>query len=219
MSDNEADNLDTQDPSTDLSEVTGQGDYSFVSTEEKKPVNRTMLVLLAVVALGGGGLYWMHARSGPSSAAAGNAAEAAAADKAISQFLDSGANNIQRMQRMLMDTEQIVEQFLNNPNVQQVPLSELQANPFRYAQSAPNSRVADEVAAKKREEERLAALKAFQGLQLQSILYGESRRACMINNTLVREGQQVEGFAVEKISPNSVVVRSGEYRFELTMER
>jgi hypothetical protein len=41
----------------------------------------------------------------------------------------------------------------------------------------------------------------------------------MINNALYTEGQTVEGFLVEKIAPNTVIVRNGQYRFELRMQR
>jgi type II secretory pathway component PulC len=41
----------------------------------------------------------------------------------------------------------------------------------------------------------------------------------MINNTLYSEGQQVESFTIEKITPDSVIVKNGSYRFELKMQR
>ena len=67
--------------------------------------------------------------------------------------------------------------------------------------------------------ERQAALKAVQALQLQSIMFGETRRACMINNALCTEGQQVDDFVIEKITQGAVIVRSGTYRFELKMQK
>ena len=72
---------------------------------------------------------------------------------------------------------------------------------------------------KKREEERLAVLRAVNNLQLQSVMSGGARSSCMINTALYTEGQQVEEFTVEKVSPNSVIVRHGTYRFELKMQR
>jgi Type II secretion system protein B len=70
----------------------------------------------------------------------------------------------------------------------------------------------------RREQARQAALKAVQELALQSIMFSENRRACMINNSLYREGQQVDDFTVDKISPQSVIVKTGPYRFELRMQ-
>ncbi|MDB5297396.1 MAG: hypothetical protein JWO31_3379, partial [Phycisphaerales bacterium] len=62
------------------------------------------------------------------------------------------------------------------------------------------------------------AAAAAHGLKLQSVLVG-SRRAALVNNVLVQEGGEVDGFTVEKISPGAVVVRSGVYRFELRMDQ
>jgi len=48
---------------------------------------------------------------------------------------------------------------------------------------------------------------------------GGARTACMINNTIYREGQQIDQLTIEKISPTSVIVRTGAYRFELTLQK
>ena len=41
----------------------------------------------------------------------------------------------------------------------------------------------------------------------------------MINNTMFVEGQQIDGFTIEKINPSSVIVKNGSYRFELQMQK
>jgi hypothetical protein len=51
------------------------------------------------------------------------------------------------------------------------------------------------------------------------VMHSDARKSCMINNSLYLEGQQVESFTIERISPNAVVVRNGSYRFELRMQR
>jgi hypothetical protein len=50
-------------------------------------------------------------------------------------------------------------------------------------------------------------------------MYSDSRKACMINDTLYREGQTIDAFTVEQVTPNSVIVKGGLYRFELKMQR
>ena len=60
---------------------------------------------------------------------------------------------------------------------------------------------------------------AFAALRLQSIIHSGSRKACMINNTLYLQGQQVEQFLIEKIEPDRVVVKTGAYRFDLKMQK
>jgi len=193
-------------------------DASFVGSAEPRKLNKTTLVLLLVAVVGGAGLYFMHLRSGPKVASAA-AKQSADAGKAISQFLSGGESNIKAMEELLRNTEKVVQKFLAYPSVTQVPLTSLQTNPFRL--SAPKSDAPETGAqeAKRREEERQAAIKAVQTLQLQSVIVSQDRKACLINNTLYKESQQVNGFTVEAIRPGSVIVRNGAYRFELKMQK
>ncbi|MGH7215013.1 MAG: general secretion pathway protein GspB [Tepidisphaeraceae bacterium] len=204
----------------DLASALAPGDEGFV-VEEKKSVNTGTLVMLGLIVAGVAGTYLMMMRAGPKSASAGSP-DAAAANKTITQFLQDGQENRKMMENMLKSTEKVVEQFTNYPSMAQVPLSDLKTNPFRHAIEAPAGQapsLSEAAEKKRREEERVAMLKAVQELQLQSVLHGDARRACMINNTLYQEGQAVEGFAIEKISPNAVIVKQGSYRFELRMQK
>ena len=165
----------------------------------------------------GAALYYMHVRSGP---AAASAASNETANATIDQFLNGGESSVLQMQRMLRDTEKVIQQFLKYPTVPQVPLKDLQQNPFRQtAAKTGNENVSESEAKRRKEEERQQIVKAVQSLQLQSILHSTGHNACMINNTMYQEGEQVDGFILEKINPNSVVVKSGSYRFELKMSK
>jgi hypothetical protein len=55
-------------------------------------------------------------------------------------------------------------------------------------------------------------------LHLQSIVRGGKYRACMINNTLYQQGQQIGIFTVAQVDAGTVVLESGKYRFELKMQ-
>jgi hypothetical protein len=190
----------------------------FVSGPEKKPLNRTTIVMFLIIALGGGGLYFMHLRTGPKSAAAATTGEAAVANKTIGQFLSGGSKNIKLMETMLRSTEKVVQQFNNYPSVKQVPLSGLQTNPFRVAGNQTEEGQ-DEDARHKLEEQRQAVLKIYQTLQLQSIMSGGKNSSCMINNMLYREGQLVSGFMIEKIDRDAVTIKQGAWRFDLKMQK
>ncbi|HRK30209.1 MAG TPA: hypothetical protein PLD59_03945 [Tepidisphaeraceae bacterium] len=204
------------DGSSALTDVLSSNEAEFVVTEEPRSLNKSTLVLILLVVLGGGGLYLMHLRSGPKAVAAAETQEAA---KTISSFLSGGDSNIKLMEKALRDTEAVVRRFANYPNTTQVPLNELQTNPFHVWVVEEEQPQTDVISKRRKEEERQAVIKAVQGLQLQSIMSGSAQKACMINNTLFREGQSVDGFTVEKISASSVVVRQGQYRFELRMQR
>jgi hypothetical protein len=212
----------SSDGAGDLSASLSGGETEFVISDEKKAGTPPWMYLLLLAAVAGGGGYFMYQRSGPASAEASLVTpEAAAAEQTINTFLTSGPDGIKMMQNMLKDTEKVVQQFLDYPSVTQIPLSALHTNPFRFAKPDANGKTTPdaELAKRKREEEKQAAIKASEALQLQSIMHSGSRKACMINNTLYSEGQQVEQFTIEKIEPARVIVKTGTYRFEIKMQR
>jgi hypothetical protein len=214
---------------TDESQVAGEGgedgsggedtssdEMEFVG-EPRKPLNRNMMMLVVILTIGGAGTYFMYWKTGPASAKAADPV-AVQAEAAITDFMKGGRNNITLLRKLLDGTAKVIDQFRDYTNVVQVPLSELKSNPFHFAlakQAAGED--AEEAARKKHEEMRAAVLKAAQGLQLQSVVIRGTRKACMINNTLYQEGEAVDGFLVEKISPNAVVVHKESFRFELRM--
>lgn len=198
----------------------------FVTSEEKPGVSRGTMVMFVIIVVCAGGLYYMYRKTGPAAASAALSKESVEANKTINSFLSGGDANIKSMLSLLKNTEKRVQQFLTYPNTKQIPLSELRTNPFRQfvepakVATSDNSVALTEAAERKRrEEERAAILKAVQGLQVQSIMFSPDRSVCMINSNLYREGQSVDNFTVEKISPTSIVVKNGTYRFELRIQR
>jgi len=128
------------------------------------------------------------------------------------------------MQEVLKNTQKMMKQFMSYATLPQVPLSELQTNPFRQHAAEPKKDTTAESEAalkKKQEEELLAIKKGAESLQaqLQSIMCSDTRKACMINGTIYREGQAINDFTLEKVTPQFVVVRNGPYRFQLSMQR
>lgn len=210
----------TSDSSTgaDLSAaLAGDGSNEFYVAEDRPAASKSWLVLVLLVALGGGGLYLMHLKTGPKAATA--AVESQQAKKTINSFLEGGESNIKLMEQALRETERVVRRFVDYPNANQVPLADLRTNPFRLVLQRDPVNTSEIANRKRKEEERQAVIRAVQTLRLQSVMSGAANRSCMINNTLYREGQTVEGFTVEKIGAGSVIVRQGAYRFELRMQR
>jgi hypothetical protein len=202
----------------ELNDALAEQDTEFV-TAEKKPINQSVLMLFAIILVGAAGMYVMYLRTGPKSAKASDPA-IASAETAIAKFMEGGSKNISLLRSLLDNTAKIVEQFKVYPNVAQVPLSDLQGNPFHLASAKPNAAEDPaEIAKKKKEEERLVAQKAVQALQLQTIVIRGNRKACMINTTLYQENETVDIFTVDKIAANSVIVRSGVFKFELKMAK
>lgn len=212
-----AEEMDPANPGQQLTETLSAGDETYIVEEStKKNSPSTLLLTLLLVAAGGGGWWWF--KSGPATASASQSPEVAQADATISQFLKHDNENMRSMRRMFDSTQQFVEQFRSYPSMKQVPLTELHTNPFRFAK-ATDGQESDLQVKEKREQQRQEALQAVQELSLQSILVSGNSSACMINNKMYQEGEQVNSFLVEKISSGSVVVRKGPYRFELKMAR
>jgi hypothetical protein len=192
----------------------------FVVEQKKKSVGAGTIAMGGVLLACGAAMAFMGMRSGPSAADAATP-ESAGANKTISQFLSDDKDNVKKMRDLLTSTEKAVQQFVTYPGKTQVPVKNLRGNPFRLRAAKPVTAKADDDAAtarKRLEDRRLAAQAGVRKLNLQSIVHGKTK-ACMVNNTLYTEGQKVEGFTVEKIEPQRVVVRSDVFRFELKMKR
>lgn len=212
-----ADDVQPADPGEQLSESLAGPDETYIVEESPKSNSQgTLLMTLLLVAAGAGAWWWF--KSGPATASASQPPEVAQADATISQFLKHDSENMRSMRRMFDSTQQFVEQFKSYPSMKQVPLTELHTNPFRFAKASAGEE-SDQQVKQQREQQRQEALQAVQELSLQSILVSGSSSACMINNKMYQEGEQVDAFLVEKISSASVVVRKGPYRFELKMAR
>ena len=68
--------------------------------------------------------------------------------------------------------------------------------------------------------QRAEAMRMVKRLNLQTILARDGKRKmCMINNKLLRTGEQVDGFTIEDISTDAVTVKRGEMRFELKLRK
>src|SRR5688572_5794058 len=158
----------------ELTDALSSGETEFVATEQPKQLlSQGMLYLLLLLAVGGGGTYYMYKRQSPSAASAASA-ETAAAQQTIDNFLNTGPQGIKMMQEMLHNTEAIVKEFNEYPSVPQIPLDQLQTNPFRFAKTDDAAVDVDE-AKKKKEAEKLAAMKASQELRLMSIMFNGKR--------------------------------------------
>ena len=124
------------------------------------------------------------------------------------------------MKQTLKETEKIVKQFRTYPGKTQVPLEQLHTNPFRELPPKTDDTgvVVNNRDAEKAEELHKQAIAAVAEVKLQSIVRGSKVRACMVNNTLYKEGQQIGILKIEQVTTNSVIVSSGQYRFEIKMK-
>jgi len=216
------DNQTSEETTTSSTETTesdgggGEFDPAFVAGGPGKPGQNKMFIVGGLLIVGAIVVYFMFFRSGPQTAEAGTNPNDGGGQ--IKEFLDS--NNINMMKQTLKETEKIVKQFRSYPGKTQVPVESLKSNPFRELapKTEDSGAVVNNRDAEKAEELHKQAILAVADLHLQSIVRGSKVKACMINNTLYKEGQQIGILKVEQVTANSVIVSSGQYRFEVKMK-
>jgi hypothetical protein len=187
--------------------------------------NHTLLILAALIAIGGGTLWAMRVTG----AVAVNDASIASVESKIEQALkrltnpaSSGSGANPAGSALFKDAEVIVAMFANDPTRGQVPVDQLAKDPFelfvetRSAAAAPVVKSA--VAEDKARAERAKGLKEEAGkLKLQSLLNGASSLA-VINGRVVREGEELGSFKVVSISPSGVRLMAEGIPVTLTMD-
>jgi hypothetical protein len=215
--DDQQDNSEESHPSVEVQLDQSDGadfDSSFAAGGPKSG-KTGMGILAGLILVGVVAVWFVYFRNGPQSAQGGLSPSDGGSQ--IKQFLDSG--NINLMKQTLKETEKIVKQFRAYPGKTQVPLESLHTNPFRELEPKTDEpAVATNHDAERAEELHKQAIAAVAELHLQSIVRSSKVHACMINNSLYREGQQIGILKIEQVSTNAVVVSSGQYRFEIKMQ-
>jgi len=213
--DNDQTSEETTSSTSETTESDGGGEFdpAFVAGGSKSGQNK-VFVLGGLAVVAAAVIWFMFFRSGPQSAQAGTSPNDGGSQ--IKEFLDSG--NINMMKQTLKETEKIVKQFRNSPGKTQVPLDQLHSNPFRELTPKADGTVVNNKDAEKAEELHKQAVAAVAEIKLQSIIHSSKVRACMVNNTLYKEGQQIGILKIEQVTTNSVIVSSGQYRFEIKMK-
>lgn len=181
-----------------------------LEAETKKRSMMTNAALAVLVAAAAGGLWFMYTKSGPA------AANAASEAKAVKTLLDDSAKNVSSMRQQQKDLEKTVEQFKNFPAAAQVKLDDLQRDPFNET-STP--KVKHDPDTKTRDQQKADALRRVQTLRVQSVIVGDQRRTCMINGRFRDEGDEFDGFTIEKVNQDGVIVRHAGFRFLLQVQR
>jgi hypothetical protein len=193
-------------------EENNEADMIF-APEASKPGRNAGMLMIAFVMIGVGVIYFMRARGGPTRAVS---AEVSKADTLIKGF---DSNQVKKMKDLLENTKKVVDDFNRDRNTGQED-KKLEYNPFAYhspnekPDENPNDKNAREMA------KRTALRKAkfaedVNGLRVQYVMVSTFAKTAMINNKLVQEGQEVEGFTIEKLTPNTVIVQRDGLRAEI----
>jgi hypothetical protein len=197
-------------------EENNEADMIF-APEASKPGRNAGMLMIAFVMIGVGVIYFMRARGGPNRAVS---AEVSRADTLIKNF---DGTQVKKMKDLLENTQKVVDEF-NKDRTTGVEDKKLEYNPFTY--HSPNEKPGESAETKDEREraKRIALRKAkfaedVNGLRLQYVMISTFAKTAMINNKLVQEGQEVDGFLIEKLSPNSVIVQRDGLRASITTNK
>jgi hypothetical protein len=197
-------------------EENNEADMIF-APEASKPGRNAGMLMIAFVMIGVGVIYFMRARAGGPTAVR---AEVTRAETLIKGF---DGTQVRIMEDLLKNTQKVVEQF-NDEGKKNREDPKLAFEPFTFHSpnekpgEDPNDKMARENA-KKLALRKLQFAEDLKLLRVQSVIVNSFAKTAMINNKLVQEGQEVEGFTIEKLSPNSVIVQRDGQRAEININK
>lgn len=172
------------------------------------------LLVPAVFVLGIAVVYMLGLRAGPR--------EASADERQNELRVETALTRLDQVKTDDRDAKTVVQSFYTNTKRRQIPVESLSRNVF-----APNRRPGDDSTADQHDrgtERGISgssalhqALSRAKALKLQSVLSGQSDSRALISDTLVSEGQTIEGWTVSEIRRRSVVLTWEGHSYVLEM--
>ena len=196
-------------------------------TSSIEKLSKGNLVLVALFLAGIGGVYLLSLRTGPSAASAGQKTTENRVRQALTELGDvsSGPGSGGLVAGGKAGENGItVDTFYYEARQRQVPLAQLQCNPFVF--SPPPSAVpvvaekdpAPVVARPKVDVEAANAAEALNAMRLEMAVAGE-RPMAMISGSIYGEGGTVGVWTVAEIRPDEVVLEWKDQRHVLRIQR
>jgi preprotein translocase subunit SecG len=175
-------------------------EFLTVATNRNKLRKSTILVAI-LVTIGLVCLWFMIRKSQPESASAQQVdEEETLLEAAIGRLTGVSSEMVDKMDR-------IVNKFYEFSDVFQVQVSELVKDPFEveiFAKDIKDQVVSNEDTAALIQERRMKEQAAT--LQFLSVMQSDDGNACMINDRILREGDQIAGFVVTRIGGDFVLL-------------
>jgi hypothetical protein len=179
-------------------EENNEADMIF-APEASKPGRNAGMLMVAFVLIGVGVIYFMRTRGGPSTAVANP--DAIKADTSIKEFIRDG-NQIKKMKSLLDDTQKMVDQF-SKDRTSAADDKKLDHNPWVFV--PPNAKpIKTGDPNVPHDKAQAQFLEGVNNLRVQYLMVSPFAKTAMINNKLLQEGQEIDGYNVEKITPTEV---------------
>jgi preprotein translocase subunit SecG len=193
LQDNNRDDLvDTAGPEGTGTEANedqnGDGQEYLAPAEHGKNAKRTTIILVILFSVGSLCIWFMIKKAAPRFAAAAVSTEEAQIENAIAQLTGIKTQMNSRIDQML-------GQFYQFADVDQVGVGQLKKNPFRH-----ELYVSDFESLLDKEPD----ISTGTDLQLWGILQTEQGNCCMINEKILYEGDRVSGLKVVRIGGKHV---------------
>ncbi|NQU75893.1 MAG: hypothetical protein HQ546_06225 [Planctomycetes bacterium] len=167
--------------------------------------NKATMALIGLLIAGAAAVAILSVRSGPISASASDQA----AEKKVDTYI-AGSPQIAETAKNFQNTKKVVDKFYHYASRHQVPVDELNTNPFVFGDKDADADPSDDASDQTGEATRLAGkrraeLRAeFAKLKLQSVMMGPRGGTAIINGNFVAEGHVIGSFTVAKILPRQV---------------
>ncbi|MFP3936892.1 MAG: hypothetical protein ACLFVW_01030 [Phycisphaerae bacterium] len=172
------------------------------------------LVVPAVFVMGIAVVYMLGMRAGPR--------EASADEQQNELRVESALDRLDRVETDDRDAKTVVQSFYTNTKRRQIPAGNLSRNVFTTEhaglgedpQSYSESDGGESSGGSSAQREALSRVKS---LRLQSVLSGQSDSRALISDTLVSEGETIEGWTVSEIRRRSVILTWNDRSYVLQM--
>ena len=203
-------------PDAKTQSASGQPNGEYLTVAKRSRDVRKTTSLLAISFGIGLLLIWFMIRT-----SVPKTASAATSDAETSQIEVAIARLTGISSEMFVGVEKIVKKFYEFSDVKQVAVDELAKNPFKQELLLANAKEKSDIGevltldaslAKRRLNERL------KDLRLSSIVRSNKGNCCMINDSILYQGDSINGFEITQIGDNFVKLESEGVETVLSLE-
>ncbi len=168
-------------------------------------LRQSTYLLVALFVIGVFCLFFMIRKSSPSAASA----QHTSTEKSQQTRIEAAIAKITGVRSQVFNSlEKIVKKFYEFADFEQVNVGELSKNPFRQVDIITDIRA---------DNERFEPVVAQSEFELLTIMADEKGNCCMINDTLLRKGDTINGLMVEEITDHSVSLTNDETQIVLRL--
>lgn len=182
-------------------------------TRSRTAISKSTWAMVGLFVAGVTVVALLSMRSGPAKA---NATDRDV-EKRVDQFIALSQQQQEQGMQSFQDSKKVVDDFYHFASRHQVPVDDLQSNPFVFGKGPSQEATGDTGALSPKRRAELD--KEIAKLKLQSVLMGPRGGTAIINSTLVGVGHKVGPFIVVGIGPQAVNLACEGVTFTLRLQQ